>query len=117
VNNQKIPYGTRMEVPMHAIHTDPLNYANPNEFEPFRFAQKGSRKPLVTLDDTFLSFGYSRHACPGRWFGAHLMKVMIAYLLMEYDFELLDGVKPEMLEVMEFSLPKMGEKIKFRKRR
>jgi cytochrome P450 len=45
------------------------------------------------------------------------MKIMIAYLLMEFDFELLDGVKPEALEVMEFSLPKTGEKIKFRKRR
>jgi cytochrome P450 len=116
VNGQKIPFGTQMEVPMHAIHTDPLNYASPSEFQPFRFAQEGSRKPLVTLDDTFLSFGYSRHACPGRWFGAHLMKIMMAYLLMEFDFELLDGHKPTMVEVMEFRFPKLSEKIRIRKR-
>jgi hypothetical protein len=44
------------------------------------------------------------------------MKIMMAYLLMEFDFELLDGHKPTMVEVMEFRFPKLSEKIRIRKR-
>ena len=100
---------------MHAIHTDPLNYPSPAEFQPFRFTQKDARKPLVTLDDTFLTFGYSRTGCPGRWFGAHLMKVMIAFMVLNYDIEVIKE-KRKMVEIMEFRFPREGEMVKFRRR-
>jgi cytochrome P450 len=104
-----VPKGTWMQIPMHNIHIDEDNYTSAAEFRPFRFARphapatgvgeddgskSGPQKSLVTLDDTFLIFGYGRFGCPGRTFGAHLMKVMLAYTLENYDIEHLESRPP-----------------------
>lgn len=49
---------------------------------------RGAR-PLstTTVSDHFLSFGYGRHACPGRFFAAHEMKIMLALVLQNYDID------------------------------
>ncbi|PYI32539.1 putative cytochrome P450 [Aspergillus indologenus CBS 114.80] len=93
-----LPRGVRVCVPAHAIHRDPLNYADPLTFHPFRFcdsediAASDRKKALsiATTTDAFLVFGHGRHACPGRFFAAQTMKLMLAYLVRHYDVEPID---------------------------
>ncbi len=113
-----IPYGTNLAVPMHSIHMDEDFYLNATHFDAFRFAPHGdiNAKPLVTLDDTFLTFGFGRHGCPGRFFGVHLMKTMMAYVVQNYDVE---GMKerPKIVELMEFRFPSEGTVVRVRRRK
>jgi hypothetical protein len=38
---------------------------------------------------SFLALRYGRHACPDRWYAAQVMKQTLAYIVMNYDVELL----------------------------
>ncbi len=40
-----------------------------------------------------MQFGFGRHACPGRFFAANEIKMIIANFVMDYDIKLPDGVK------------------------
>lgn len=111
-----IPYGTNLAVPMHSIHMDEDFYANASHFDAFRFSLHDNAKPLVTLDDTFLTFGYGRHGCPGRFFGAHLMKTMMAYVVQKYDVEDMKE-RPKIVELMEFRFPSERTVVRVRRRK
>lgn len=39
----------------------------------------------------FLSLGYGRHACRGCWFAAQTKKQALAYIIMNYNVELIGG--------------------------
>ena len=39
-----------------------------------------------------MSFGFGRHACPGRFFAANEMKLIMARLLLDYDIKMPPGV-------------------------
>nr|WOZ30805.1 McfF [Coleophoma empetri]BAN91490.1 putative cytochrome P450 monooxygenase [Coleophoma empetri] len=94
-----IPSGIRVCVPAHAIHRDPEFYSSPHEFQAFRFAEAYEKNrnignesyeakiSIVTTTDKFLPFGHGRHACPGRFFAAQMMKLMLVYLVQNYDVE------------------------------
>ena len=46
---------------------------------------------FVTVTPNFMAFGYGRHACPGRFFAANEIKLLLARLLVEYDMKMPDG--------------------------
>jgi cytochrome P450 len=56
----------------------------------FRAGTGGPKERELTTTTTllFLPFGYGRHACPGRWFAAQLMKQALAYIMVNYGLEL-----------------------------
>ena len=103
-----------MEIPMHSMHMDPDFYPEAAKFNPFRFATNPP-KQTVTLDNNFLAFGYARNGCPGRFFAAHLMKVMMAYIFENYEIEFMDE-RPKMKNLMEFRIPNEKMEIKVRRR-
>lgn len=39
-----------------------------------------------------MAWGYGRHACPGRFFATQEVKVLLAQLLLEYDFKMPNGL-------------------------
>ncbi|KAL4768695.1 putative Ent-kaurene oxidase [Aspergillus nidulans var. acristatus] len=92
-----VPPGIRLCVPAHSIHRDPALHPDPLTYNAFRFVIEPSvgaadatepapkRASLATTTDSFLVFGHGRHACPGRFFAAHLMKLMLAYIVRHYD--------------------------------
>lgn len=106
------PCGTKVGTASHAIHHDEDIYENATTYQPFRFSQAReelSAKPCpkkehhdgeirsrllrsaslsaVTTSDTFLPFGHGRHACPGRFFASTQIKMLLAYIIMNYDIE------------------------------
>jgi len=49
---------------------------------------KGAPLTFVTTNSSnSLSWGYGKHACSGRFFAANEIKLIIAYLLLNYDFK------------------------------
>ncbi|EED13570.1 cytochrome P450, putative [Talaromyces stipitatus ATCC 10500] len=70
---------------------------------------------LVTTSDTYLAFGHGRHACPGRFFAAQEMKLMLAYVLQNYDIEKLSE-KPPSTMLMGTNVPNEKAKIRVKRR-
>jgi len=98
-NGVTIPAGTHITVPITASHTDEGIYENANEFDGFRFAKlresegnavRGGHQVVSTSVDN-LSFGLGRHACPGRFFAANELKVLLAHLVVTYDMKFEEG--------------------------
>jgi cytochrome P450 len=98
-NGQYIPEGVSIEVPSHAMHKDPSNYSgagvDADTFDAFRFAKiresgtatDHARNQFVTTNEQNLMFGYGRHACPGRFFAANEIKMLLARLILNFDIK------------------------------
>lgn len=95
------PRGAYIAVDMHNPQHDPEIYPDPERYNAFRFAtsltqeltansstgtSKGNTAALTT-SGIFLPFGHGRHACPGRFFIAVEIKLMLAYMVMNYEIE------------------------------
>lgn len=99
-----IKRGNTLAVPALPVHHDPNVYSDPNSFVPFRFlrttgediqqqqAEDRKTRSTNTVDTslTFLSFGHGRHVCPGRFFAANEIKILLAYIALKYDIEPLE---------------------------
>lgn len=96
-----IPAGSHLVVT--GVYRDPSVYPNPDDFDPYRFVKekpepgKTNTRSYTSLSAQHLGFGFGRHACPGRFFAANEIKVVLCHLLMKYDFKLIDGEEPRLL--------------------
>ncbi|KAF9231273.1 cytochrome P450 [Melanogaster broomeanus] len=117
-----LPKGTSIIITSRPTHFDSKLYENPHTFDPFRFAnmpdEDGSfRYQLVSTNPEYLAFGHGRHACPGRFFAACILKTMLAHLVVSYDIKLEDGIaRPQSLRVGPFTTANPSAKVVFRKR-
>jgi cytochrome P450 len=98
-----LPTGTIVAVPNEAVNHDPENYPDPERFDGYRFVKLREMKAgvtsqyhqFVTSNKTSLNFGYGKHACPGRFFASAEIKMILAYLLISFDFKLEGGERPK----------------------
>jgi len=80
-----------------SIHVDEKHYENPLQFDGLRYYKMRQRpgeenKHLYySVGKNDLSFGYGRHACPGRYLGHLNIKLVLAELLVNYDLKLVPG--------------------------
>ncbi|KAI1148836.1 putative cytochrome P450 [Nemania diffusa] len=124
-----LPNGTKVSVPAYCIMRDEMTYSGGETFNPFRFSDqrkatggvKGdhvqlARNALPTTSPDFLVFGLGKHACPGRFFAAAELKLILAHALLHYDFEVLPK-KPEGSWVGITRLPPLTATIKVKKRK
>jgi len=70
---------------------------------------------LATSSDVFLPFGHGRHACPGRFFVGPAIKLVLAWVVMNYELEPLSSRPPNRILGQNF-LPPMKECIRVRRR-
>ncbi|TRX98021.1 hypothetical protein FHL15_001231 [Xylaria flabelliformis] len=84
-----IPKNTTIGVPAQALSMDPDLYPNPGKFDGLRFAK--TRDQYAASNLRSMAFGYGRHACPGRFFASNEIKMIMAYLLLNYDFKFPEG--------------------------
>lgn len=84
---------------------DPDFISDPMEFDALRWYRqrqteelKGTEKAsadsanqMVTVSPTALTFGYGRHACPGRFFAANEIKMIMGHAILGYDIKNADG--------------------------
>ncbi|GAP91477.2 putative cytochrome P450 [Rosellinia necatrix] len=125
VGGLRVGPGVRMVFPTQDIHLDPDNYEDPRRFDAFRFSRpfedsndhkkEGRQDFITTTTPSFLPFSYGRHACPGRWFAAQLMKQALAYIVLNYDVELV-GPQKKRKALLNMMLPPVGTQIRIRRK-
>jgi cytochrome P450 len=107
-NGQVLPAGVIVEAPNAPVSKDPDFFPDPHVFDPLRFykirqskdsTSSGTKKAELVANSQFvssgalsLSWGYGRHACPGRFFAANEVKMLVGKVLMEYELKLPPGV-------------------------
>ena len=93
-----LPAGTHIAFPLAQVAQDPALWHEPQNFDGFRFArlreQPGNAKSyqFVATGTTNLDFGHGTHACPGRFFAANEIKMILIHFLENYDVKFHDGV-------------------------
>ncbi|KIJ39456.1 hypothetical protein M422DRAFT_781034 [Sphaerobolus stellatus SS14] len=119
-----IPKGTMVSASSDSAHYDQSSYPNPREFSGFRYVDKGERErkgnrsyDAVTITEDFMSFGFGKHACPGRFLATVNLKLMLAHLVLNYDMKLEHEEKrPKDLYIGLSILPNTTAAIMLRKR-
>ncbi|KAI0975020.1 cytochrome P450 [Xylaria arbuscula] len=106
---------------------DPSIMPNPEVFDPLRSYNKRHSSPdqmkkhmAGQPSPDSLLFGYGRLACPGRHYGVNVVKMILARLIIEYDFKFPDGItsSPKKLFADEilFADPNMKISIRLRQK-
>lgn len=98
-NGVHLPAGTRVAVPQNAILNCPKQVPgqDPSVYDPWRYAklrenpQDAQKHQFAMVDASNMPFGYGRYACPGRFFVATEIKMLLAHLLVNFDWKLPDG--------------------------
>ncbi|KAI1366518.1 cytochrome P450 [Xylaria arbuscula] len=81
-------------------------------------ARNASRHQFTSIGDTSQNFGLGKHACPGRFFAAQEIKIILSYLLLHYDIKLRDGeARPKPLVFMMTKSPSQTAEVLFRRRK
>jgi len=117
-----IPRGSTISVSAHDVHFNDKVYEDPLKFDGFRsykMIREGSGKKvgMVSSSQDHLSFGHGRHVCPGRYFAACELKLMLAHVVTTYDVKLeVEGVRPADMWVMTSCVPNVKANVLFRKR-
>jgi len=124
-NGLHLPRGTVVGSTAYSIHHDNHFYENAMKFDAFRFSRAregsssvldGKNQSIVTTSETFLSFGHGRHACPGRFFAASELKLLLAYVIMNYDVKPLPS-RPPNANLAGTILPPMKATIEVKRRK
>lgn len=128
-----LPCGVTISLPVRPAHRDEKIYPNPLVYDPFRFVKErdeidaatGLPKDgviqkanlfLASTSGSYLAFGHGRHACPGRFFAANELKLLLAYMVLNYDIEPL-AERPAGKIVSEFVLPPLTATIRIKRRK
>jgi cytochrome P450 len=116
-NGLHLPYRSLLATSTCSIHHDDDVYKDAMTYKAFRFCQpEGPSLPIVTTSDQFLAFGHGRHACPGRFFAAVELKLLMAYILMNYDVKRLE-TRPKNFVMSATILPPMKATISVKRRK
>ena len=96
-NGVRLRRGDKLVVDSRRAMMDPSTHAQPERYDAHRFlrwreqAGRENRAHLVSTSAEHLGFGHGEHACPGRFFAANEIKVVMCHLLLQYDWKLAPG--------------------------
>lgn len=93
----EIRAGTKVCIDAWAIGRDPRHWDAADSFRPQRF-EEGS-VDFKGSDFQYLPFGGGRRMCPGAAFALATMELTLAQLLLYFDWEIPEGMKPEELDM------------------
>ncbi|KND88645.1 Ent-kaurene oxidase [Tolypocladium ophioglossoides CBS 100239] len=132
-----LPRGVNLTVNLHGTHHDEALFHNAHAYDPLRYArirEAWEHKPeeersnardqgrvamglgMVTTSDHHFAFGHGRHACPGRFFVAHELKLIMAHLLLNYDVKML-GARPQSQWIGSTAIPPFKACVEIRRKR
>ncbi|QBZ61960.1 hypothetical protein PoMZ_10833 [Pyricularia oryzae] len=114
--------GELVGVDTHPLR-DPAKWPEPETFDPYRF-YKARKQPggehkaqLVSVSPDHLTFGYGKHACPGRFFAANEVKLALCHLLLKYDWKLPEGGSAQPIMYGLDPMVNPGATVMFRRRK
>jgi len=123
-----IPRGTAVSANLlHAQFRPEVWGPSPDKFDPYRFFNKEvsegkDRKWAITTTSLdILTFGHGKRSCPGRFFAAMEMKLLLAWMLHNYDIKLdakpgEETKRPKNLWIAASCVPNPRQRILLRKR-
>lgn len=117
-----LPEGTHVHSIVKDMQRDvDIFGANAGEFDPLRHYNmssigRQSQKSAVHISPDFLPWGLGKHACPGRFFAVHVMKLMLGHLLIEYEMEPLKE-KPKTVQIGDMEFPSGEAVVRMRRRK
>ncbi|KAI0521211.1 cytochrome P450 [Xylaria bambusicola] len=120
-----LPANTFISMPTNSIAHDPELYKNPECFDVFRFLNKrlasqadAQRHQFVSTSSDSLPFGHGKFACPGRFFAAAQIKIVLANIIMKYDVSFPDSQtrRPDNVFTGEGIAPDRKQKVVFKQR-
>lgn len=131
----KLPRGVRVVFPSQPMHRDPdfTFHERPLEFDAFRFSRSfeanqtrvyGSEEATMERaaasstvpSQSFLAWGYGKHACTARWYAAQTLKQALAYIILNYDVEVL-GDSRKSMSLVNVVVPHLDVQIRIRRKR
>ncbi|KIJ52716.1 hypothetical protein M422DRAFT_156013 [Sphaerobolus stellatus SS14] len=122
-----IPEGSVVALAPKPLHLNPEVYSQPEVFDPFRFSklrqngkdtlQSDAKHSFTTLTNNYIVFGTGKHACPGRFFAAFMVKIILAEILLAYDISFPEGASknPRSFSFNIFTVPNPKAKLCFTK--
>ncbi|KAF2140916.1 uncharacterized protein K452DRAFT_351633 [Aplosporella prunicola CBS 121167] len=128
----KLPKGSFISFLGYPLQYDPENYDNPFRYDPFRFsrareaAADANGRPglgnmsFVSTSPQHLPFGHGNHSCPGRFLVDFEVKMIISYVLANYEVEFpkeYDGQRPPNKWVAEAFAPPPGARIRIKRKK
>ncbi|KAF2688532.1 putative cytochrome P450 monooxygenase [Lentithecium fluviatile CBS 122367] len=118
-----IPQGTRVAFAAYEVLMDPAVTSDPERFDGFRAYRRREqagqlrRNFMVQSDKDHLAFGHGTQACPGRFFAAAELKIVLSRLLTEYDMRFVEGEsRPKTFFLDENCFPDPAAKLVLRRR-
>lgn len=126
-----LPEGTHIHsLVKHMHHDTDIFGEGADSFDPFRFYhppasssssqsslnQERKQKIAVQVSADYLPWGLGKHACPGRFFAVHVMKLILGHLFSEYDLQPLEKM-PKIVEIADMEFPSEEVVVKMRKRK
>ncbi|KAF9007206.1 cytochrome P450 [Cyathus striatus] len=85
-----LPQGTTVTFRTDSVHMDDAVYPDPDRFDAFRFFNmnlQGKKNHITTPSRNFTTFGIGKLACPGRFVASLEIKLLVSYLLLNYDIK------------------------------
>lgn len=118
-----IPIGTMIAAPIHSMLQDPELIENPEQFDGYRWYKLRQQEnqlnlhQFVSTSSSCLLFGHGNHACPGRFFAANEIQIMMVSLLLRYDIKYPEGeTRPGNWNLAENVMQNTKRSLLFKKR-
>ncbi|KAJ7271125.1 cytochrome P450 [Mycena rebaudengoi] len=121
-----LPKGSVVAFAPRPLHHNPDVYPDPLTFDPFRFSKlrtgdnavRDVQQSFTNLSNDYIVFGLGKHGCPGRFFAALKIKVILSEILLNYDIAFPDGAStmPKQFAFNIFTVPSPTAKLVFTKR-
>ncbi|PKY01598.1 cytochrome P450 [Aspergillus campestris IBT 28561] len=95
-NNITIPKNTFISMPIYPMCRDPERYPDPETFDGYRFyklrqIKEEARYQFAASDRDGPAWGFGKFACPGRFWAAAQVKLVVMALLVQYDIAYPEG--------------------------
>ncbi|KAI4207809.1 MAG: hypothetical protein LQ348_000446 [Seirophora lacunosa] len=105
-----LPANTLISFSMAELNRDPDVWPDSETFDGSRFLrmrQKGDANAwqFAFVGENSINFGAGTHACPGRYYVSQEIKIMLAHLLLHFDFKWPDGKSRPANMVHDFATP------------
>ena len=101
-----------------AYYDDPLKFNGYRFYHPASGEHEKTGNEYSAIEPGNLSWGNGRFSCPGRWYASLMMKLLIASLILEYDFKFPEDTRrrPSNFVMDVHVLPNMSQKLLIRGR-
>ncbi|KAI6359418.1 hypothetical protein MCOR25_007073 [Pyricularia grisea] len=115
-----IPRGSHIMVDSMDLWNSEI-YPDATKFDGRRFLKKreagDNASQFVQSSPDYHVFGGGRHICPGRFFAAQELKLVLAHVLVKYDVRLADGCDPKVVPNGYFVMADPTVRFEVRKRK